>query len=101
MKALVECGKPVVAVVIGGVIGIGTTMLLYCDLVYVSDEACLAMLFVGLGLVLEYVSSLLVTQRVGHAKATELLLLGEPFNNEAAVEINIANAVLPTAEMIN
>ena len=101
MKALAECGKPVVAAVTGGAIGIGTTMLLHCDLVYVSDEARLAMPFVGLGLVPEYASSLLVTQLVGHAKATELLLLGEPFNGEAAVEMGIANAVLPAAEVVN
>jgi len=101
MKALTECGKPVVAAVTGGAIGIGATMLLHCDLVYVSDEARLAMPFVGLGLVPEYASSLLVTQRVGQAKATELLLLGEPFNGEAAVEMGIANAVLPAAEVVN
>jgi len=101
MKSLAECAKPVVAAVTGGAIGIGTTMLLHCDLVYVSDEARLAMPFVGLGLVPEYASSLLVTQRVGHAKATELLLLGEPFNGEAAVEMGIANAVLPAAEVVN
>ena len=101
MKALADCGKPVVAAVTGGAIGIGTTMLLHCDLVYVSDEARLAMPFVGLGLVPEYASSLLVTQRVGQAKATELLLLGEPFNGQAAVEMGIANAVLPAAEVVN
>jgi enoyl-CoA hydratase/carnithine racemase len=101
MKALADCGKPVVAAVTGGAIGIGTTMLLHCDMVYVSDEARLAMPFVGLGLVPEYASSLLVTQRVGHAKATELLLLGEPFNGESAVEMGIANAVLPAAEVVN
>ena len=56
---------------------------------------------VTLGLVPEYASSLLIPQRVGHAKATELLLLGEPFNGEAAVEMGIANAVLPAAEVVN
>jgi len=101
MNALTACGKPVVAAVTGGAIGIGTTMLLHCDLVYVSDEARLAMPFVGLGLVPEYASSLLIPQRVGQAKATELLLLGEPFNGEAAVEMGIANAVLPAAEVVN
>ena len=101
MKALAECGKPVVAAVTGGAIGIGTTMLLHCDLVYVSDEARLAMPFVTLGLVPEYASSLLIPQRVGRAKATELLLLGEPFNGETAVELGIANAVLPAAEVVN
>ena len=101
MKALSECGKPVVAAVTGGAIGIGTTMLLHCDLVYVSDEARLAMPFVSLGLVPEYASSLLIPQLIGHAKATELLLLGEPFNGERAVEMGIANAVLPAAEVVN
>ena len=101
MKALAECGKPVVAAVTGGAIGIGTTMLLHCDLVYVSDEARLAMPFVTLGLVPEYAASLLIPQRVGHAKATELLLLGEPFNGETAVDLGIANAVLPAAEVVN
>ncbi|MGN6529597.1 MAG: enoyl-CoA hydratase [Burkholderiaceae bacterium] len=101
MKALLDTGKPVVAAVTGAAIGIGTTMLLHCDLVYVSDEARLAMPFVGLGLVPEYASSLLVPQLVGHAKATELLLLGEPFTGERAVEMGIANAVLPAAEVVN
>ena len=101
MKALTGCGKPVVAAVTGAAIGIGTTLLLHCDLVYVSDEARLAMPFVSLGLVPEYASSLLVTQRVGHVKAAELLLLGEPFNGERAVEMGIANAVLPAAEVVH
>jgi len=101
MKARAECGKPVVAAVTGGAIGIGTTMLLHCDLVYVSDEARLAMPFVSLGLVPEYASSLLIPQLIGHAKAAELLLLGEPFNGERAVEMGIANAVLPAAEVVN
>ena len=101
MQALVDCGKPVVAAVTGGAIGIGTTMLMHCDLVYVSDEARLAMPFVSLGLVPEYAASLLIPQRVGHAKAAELLMLGEPFNGERAVEMGIANAVLPAAEVVN
>jgi len=101
MKALAECGKPVVAAVTGAAIGIGTTMLLHCDLVYVSDEARLAMPFVGLGLVPEYASSLLIPQRVGNVKATELLLLGEPFSGERAVDLDIANAVLPAGEVVN
>jgi len=101
MHELSHATKPVVAAVAGSAIGIGTTMLLHCDLVYVSDEARLAMPFVSLGLVPEYASSLLIPQRVGHARATELLLLGEPFNGEAAVEMGIANAVLPAAEVVN
>ena len=99
MRALVNCRKPVVAAVTGAAIGIGTTMLLHCDLVYVSDEARLAMPFTGLGLVPEFAASLIVPALVGHAKAAEKLLLGDPFNGEEAVEMRIANAVLPAGEV--
>jgi len=101
MQALLDCEKPVVAAVTGAAVGIGTTMLLHCDLVYVSDEARLAMPFVGLGLVPEYASSLLVPALMGHAKAAEKLLLGDPFTGEQAVECGIANAVLPAGEVVN
>jgi enoyl-CoA hydratase/carnithine racemase len=100
MRALVICSKPVVAAVTGAAIGIGTTMLLHCDLVYVSDEARLAMPFVSLGLVPEFASSLIVPKLVGHAKAAEKLLLGDPFTAEDAVEMRIANAVLPAGEVV-
>lgn len=101
MLALLECEKPVVAAVTGAAIGIGTTMLLHCDFVYVSDEARLAMPFVGLGLVPEYGSSLLVSQLMGHVKAAEKLLLGDPFTGADAVDCGLANAVLPTSEVVN
>ena len=101
MRALLGCDKPVVAAVTGAAIGIGTTMLLHCDFVYVSDEARLAMPFVGLGLVPEYASSLLVPQLMGPRRAAEKLLLGDPFTPEQAVECGIANAVLPAGEVLN
>lgn len=101
MRALLDCEKPVVAAVTGAAVGIGTTMLLHCDLVYVSDEARLAMPFVGLGLVPEYASSLLVPQLMGHVRAAEKLMLGEPFTGADAVDCGIANAVLPAAEVVN
>jgi Enoyl-CoA hydratase/carnithine racemase len=100
MRALADCSKPVVAAVTGAAIGIGTTMLLHCDLVYVSDAARLAMPFVALGLVPEFASSMLIPQLVGHAKAAQLLLLGEPFTGSDAVEYGIANAVLPPDEVL-
>ena len=99
MRALIDCDKPVVAAVTGAAIGIGTTMLLHCDLVYVSDEARLAMPFVGLGLVPEFGSSLLLPQRIGQARAAEKLLLGDPFTGAEAVELGLANAVLPAGEV--
>jgi enoyl-CoA hydratase/carnithine racemase len=99
MFALIDCDKPVVAAVTGGAVGIGTTMLMHCDFVYVSDEARLAMPFVGLGLVPEFASSVLTSQLMGHRRAAEKLLLAEPFNGETAVECGIANAVLPAGEV--
>src|SRR5205814_3802463 len=73
----------------------------HCDLVYVSDEAKLAMPFTSLGLVPEFASSLILPQLLGHTKAAEKLLLGEPFGPAEAVEIGIANAVLPAGELVN
>ena len=99
MKALLACDKPVVAAVTGAANGIGTTMLLHCDFVYVSDEARLAMPFVSLGLVPEFASSLLVPLLMGNARAAEKLLLGDPFTGADAVDCGIANAVLPAAEV--
>ncbi len=101
MRALIGCDKPVIAAVTGAAIGIGTTLLLHCDFVYVSDEARLAMPFVSLGLVPEFASSLLVPQLMGGRKAAEKLLLGDPFTGEEAVECGIANAVLPAGEVAN
>ena len=101
MRALIECDKPVVVAVTGGAIGIGATMLLHCDFVYVSDEARLAMPFVSLGLVPEFASSLLVPQLMGHRRAAEKLLLGDPFTGQDAVDCGIASAVLPAGEVVN
>ena len=100
MRALLDCDKPVVAAVTGAAIGIGTTMLLHCDFVYVADDARLAMPFVSLGLVPEFASSLVVPQLMGHRRAAEKLLLGDPFTGEAAVECGIASAVLPAGEVM-
>ncbi len=100
MRALLDCDKPVVAAVTGAAIGIGTTLLLHCDLVYVADEARLAMPFASLGLVPEFASSLLLPQRIGQARAAEKLLLGDPFSGADAVELGLANAVLPAPEVL-
>jgi enoyl-CoA hydratase/carnithine racemase len=100
MKALMGCDKPVIAAVTGAAIGIGTTLLLHCDFVYVSDEARLALPFVTLGLVPEFASSLIVPQLMGNVRAAEKLLLGDPFSGADAVECGIANAVLPASEVV-
>ncbi len=100
IKALSGFSKPVVAAVDGVAVGIGTTLLLHCDLVVVTEGARLQMPFVRLGLVPEFASSLLVPLRVGHAKAAELLLLGEPIDGRTAVDLGIANAVVPAGELL-
>jgi enoyl-CoA hydratase/carnithine racemase len=101
MRALIDFEKPVVVAVTGAAIGIGTTLLMHADLAYVSDEARLAMPFVTLGLVPEFASSLLAPQIMGRALAAEKLLLGEPFTGAEAVEMGLANAVLPAGEVVN
>ncbi|WP_137821277.1 enoyl-CoA hydratase [Pseudomonas sp. D(2018)] len=94
MRALFDFPKPVVAAVSGPAVGIGTTLLLHCDLVYVSCDAKLKMPFVNLGLCPEFGSSLILPRLLGHAKAAELLLLGEGFTGEQAANWGIANAAL-------
>jgi enoyl-CoA hydratase/carnithine racemase len=100
MQVLAGCGKPVVAAVTGLAVGIGVTMLLHCDLVYVSEEARFVMPFVALGLVPEFASSLLLPQLLGRVRAAERLLLGEAFTASEAVEFGIANTALPAGEVV-
>ncbi|WP_207246755.1 enoyl-CoA hydratase-related protein, partial [Pseudomonas sp. FW306-02-F02-AA] len=98
MRNLLECRKPVIAAVAGAAVGIGTTLLLHCDLVYISADAKLRMPFVNLGLCPEFGSSLILPRLLGQAKAAELLLLGEGFNGEQAAAWGIATQALPTGE---
>jgi enoyl-CoA hydratase/carnithine racemase len=99
MKALLDCEKPVIVAVTGAAVGIGVTMLLHADLVYVADDAKLIMPFVALGLVPEFASSLLVPQLMGMRRAAEKLMLGDPISPDQAVECGLANAVLPASEV--
>ncbi|WP_201194018.1 enoyl-CoA hydratase-related protein [Pseudomonas fluorescens] len=98
MLALLDCRKPVVAAVAGAAVGIGTTLLLHCDLVYVSRDARLRMPFVNLGLCPEFGSSLILPRLLGHARAAELLLLGEGFNGEQAAAWGLASEALGSGE---
>ncbi len=99
MQALAAFDKPVVAAVNGLAVGIGVTMLLHCDLVYVADNASFSMPFTGLGLVPEFASTLLFPLIAGRARANEKLLLGRPFPAAEAVVMGLANAVLPASEL--
>jgi enoyl-CoA hydratase/carnithine racemase len=98
LRALASFPKPMVAAVCGPAVGIGTTMLFHCDLVYAGDNAAFSMPFVNLGLCPEAASSLLVPQMLGYHRAAEALLLGEPFMAEAALEVGLANRVVPPLE---
>jgi enoyl-CoA hydratase/carnithine racemase len=100
MQGLAAFEKPVIAAVQGMAIGIGVTMLLHCDLVYVADDATFSMPFTSLGLVPEFASTLLLPQIAGRARAAEKLLLGKPFPAAEAVVMGIANAVLPSADVV-
>ena len=98
LRSLAAFPKPVVAAVCGPAVGIGTTMLFHCDLVYAGDNAAFSMPFVNLGLCPEAASSLLVPQMMGYHRAAEALLLGEPFMAEAALEVGLVNRVVPPTE---
>lgn len=99
MEALRRCSKPVVAVVRGHAVGIGTTLLLHCDLVYAADDARLQLPFVNLGLCPEYASSYLVPRLVGQQKAAELFLLGEPFSGADAAALGLVTKAVPWDEL--
>ncbi len=100
MAALGLAEKPVVAAVNGAAVGIGTTMLLHCDLVYCADNAMFSMPFVSLGLCSEFASSLLVPMNAGYHKAAEKLLLGEPMSAEEALEMKIVNRIIAPDEVL-
>jgi len=93
LKAIHEFPKPLIAAVQGNAVGIGTTMLLHCDLVYAAADALFAMPFVTLGLVPEAGSSLLFPRLVGHAKASEIFMTGRSFGSAEALEMGLINSI--------
>jgi len=98
LQGIATFTKPLLAAVCGPAVGIGTTMLFHCDLVYAGDNAAFSMPFVNLGVCPEAASSLLVPQMLGYHRAAEALLLGEPFMAEAALEVGLVNRIVPPTE---
>jgi enoyl-CoA hydratase/carnithine racemase len=91
--------KPLVAAVQGNAVGVGTTMLLHCDLVYLAENAKLMTPFVNLALVPEAASSWLLPARIGHVRAYAMFALGEPLDAPSALACGLANAVVPVSEL--
>ena len=100
LRAISSAQKPLVAAVGGPAIGVGTTMLLHCDLVYAAPGARLQLPFVPLGLLPEAASSLLLPRLAGYQRAAELLLLGQPFSAEQALAAGIVTAIVPEGELL-
>ncbi len=99
LRGIATFEKPLLAAVAGPAVGIGTTMLFHCDLVYAGDNAAFSMPFVNLGLCPEAASSLLAPRMFGYHRAAEALLMGDPFFAEAAQEVGLVNRVVPPTEV--
>ncbi|HXH02451.1 MAG TPA: enoyl-CoA hydratase [Candidatus Competibacteraceae bacterium] len=100
LLAASRASKPLAAAVAGAAVGIGTTLLLHCELVYCAPGSRFQMPFVNLGLCPEAASSLLLPARLGHARAAELLLLGESFGAEQALAWGLVNAVVDGDQLL-
>ena len=99
LAALARAKTPLVAAVNGRAVGVGVTMLLHCDLVYISEDALLTTPFVNLALVPEAASSLTLPGRIGHARAFSMFVLGEAVDARKAVDWGIANAAVPLDQL--
>jgi enoyl-CoA hydratase/carnithine racemase len=99
LEAVIAAEKPIVAAVQGHAVGVGTTMLFQCDLVYVAENARLTTPFIDLGLVPENASSMTVVDRFGYSRAFALLALGEPLTGRDAAAWGLANAALPASDV--
>lgn len=99
LAALVDASRPIVVAVQGHAVGIGTTMLLHADLVYAASDARFHLPFTSLGLVPEAGSSLLLPRRIGHARAAEMLLLGEPLGASDALDLGLVSGVFADGDL--
>src|SRR5579871_1746610 len=99
LLALAHLSKPLIAAVQGNAVGVGTTMLLHCDMVFIAENAQLTTPFVNLALVPEAASSWLMPARIGYARAFAMFALGQPIDGKTAAQIGIATAAVPAAEV--
>ncbi len=100
IHAVAKAKKPVVAAVQGLVVGVGTTILLHCDLVYAANDARFLMPFVNLGIVPEAASTVLLPLLIGRQRATELFMLGSPLTAQRAYEMGLVNEVVPPEQVL-
>jgi len=100
LQAISSFPKPILAAVSGVAIGIGTSLLLHCDLVYADATAKFQLPFTRMGLVPEGGTSLMLPSALGHRKAFEILVLGDAFNAKTAAEVGLINAEVPSESLI-
>jgi enoyl-CoA hydratase/carnithine racemase len=101
IHALIDLDKPLVAAVHGAAVGSGTTMLTYCDFVYAGESTKFQMPFINLALVPEFGTSYSVPRRIGYLRATELIMLGQPFGAARAAELGFVTAVVPDQKLLD
>lgn len=99
LQSMAALEKPIIAAVHGRAVGVGTTMLLHCDLVFIAENAKLTTPFIDLGLVPENASSLLLPERIGYQRAYAMFALGEALDGKEAVELGVAYKALPADQV--
>ena len=99
LLALANLTKPLIAAVQGNAVGVGTTMLLHCDMVFIAEGAQLTTPFVNLALVPEAASTWLLPARIGYARAYAMFALGQPVDGKTAAQLGIATAAIPASEV--